>query len=483
MAISTLQNFYKETVAVDCTTGATNIYVSTKPTPINGYLVISPGSESLREIIKYTGTGTDGTGDYVTIALAGDRGLGGTTDQAHIAGEAVRMNYTAEHQQEIDDTIEAIVQAGAPNASTTVKGISKLSAAPADAAEPIAVGTNDTRMNAGAGVTATQAQFIAATTGMISMYAGAAAPTGFLLCDGAAVSRTTYADLFAVTSTSYGVGDGSTTFNVPDLRSSFPVGAGQKQESITVDAASIEIGSDLGDITSGHREDGWIRIDGAASGIANGVGFTPASTLNGLDSGTTYYLRDAGSTFSLFATGLDAIASKNQINVISSDFNGTSVSAIKNDAVITVAALSQNIITGTKVTISTDDTLPTGLSAGDYFVIKLTSTTIRLASSYKEAMAGHSLALVNAGAGTMTMIFQLTDRLLGDSGGEEENTLLISQMPTHTHGSNINQSGGDFDSSGSGSDNASRRDTDATGGDTPHNNMPPFVVINYIIKT
>jgi len=162
MAISTLQNFYKETVAVDCTTGATNIYVSTKPTPINGYLVISPGSESLREIIKYTGTGTDGTGDYVTIALAGDRGLGGTTDQAHIAGEAVRMNYTAEHQQEIDDTIEAIVAAGAPNASTTVKGISKLSAAPADAAEPIAVGTNDTRMNAGAGMTVDEKDILVA---------------------------------------------------------------------------------------------------------------------------------------------------------------------------------------------------------------------------------------------------------------------------------------------------------------------------------
>ena len=162
MAISELQNFYKETVAVDCTTGATNIYVSTKPTPINGYLVISPGSESLREIIKYTGTGTDGTGDYVTIALAGDRGLGGTTDQAHIAGEAVRMNYTAEHQQEIDDTINAIVSAGAPNASTTVKGISKLSAAPTDAAEPIAVGTNDTRMNVGAGMTADEKAILVA---------------------------------------------------------------------------------------------------------------------------------------------------------------------------------------------------------------------------------------------------------------------------------------------------------------------------------
>lgn len=45
---------------------------------------------------------------------------------------------------------------------------------------------------------------------------GVAAPTGFLACDGAAVSRTDYADLFAVVGTAYGVGDGSTTFNVPN---------------------------------------------------------------------------------------------------------------------------------------------------------------------------------------------------------------------------------------------------------------------------
>lgn len=44
---------------------------------------------------------------------------------------------------------------------------------------------------------------------------GVAAPAGFLACDGAAVSRATYADLFAVVGTAYGVGDGVTTFNVP----------------------------------------------------------------------------------------------------------------------------------------------------------------------------------------------------------------------------------------------------------------------------
>lgn len=55
-------------------------------------------------------------------------------------------------------------------------------------------------------------------TGSLMPYAGAAAPSGWLLCAGQAVSRTTYSDLFAALSTTYGPGDGSTTFNLPDLR-------------------------------------------------------------------------------------------------------------------------------------------------------------------------------------------------------------------------------------------------------------------------
>jgi len=55
-------------------------------------------------------------------------------------------------------------------------------------------------------------------SGMLMPYAGATAPTGWLLCYGQAVDRTTYADLFAVVGTTYGAGDGSTTFDLPDLR-------------------------------------------------------------------------------------------------------------------------------------------------------------------------------------------------------------------------------------------------------------------------
>lgn len=63
-------------------------------------------------------------------------------------------------------------------------------------------------------------------------YAGSGDPvdtdgtTRWLVCDGRAIGRTTYSKLFAVVATSYGAGDGSTTFNIPDMRGRVPVGAG-----------------------------------------------------------------------------------------------------------------------------------------------------------------------------------------------------------------------------------------------------------------
>lgn len=60
--------------------------------------------------------------------------------------------------------------------------------------------------------------------GSIYMYAGSTIPAGFLLCDGTSVSRSTYADLFAVIGTAFGVGDGSTTFNLPNLSGKVAIG-------------------------------------------------------------------------------------------------------------------------------------------------------------------------------------------------------------------------------------------------------------------
>lgn len=62
---------------------------------------------------------------------------------------------------------------------------------------------------------------LASPTGSMAPYGGASAPGGWLLCDGSAVSRTTYSALYAIIANAYGAGDGTTTFNLPDLRGRF----------------------------------------------------------------------------------------------------------------------------------------------------------------------------------------------------------------------------------------------------------------------
>lgn len=66
-------------------------------------------------------------------------------------------------------------------------------------------------------------------TGSVTAFAGSSAPTGWLLCDGSAVSRTTYSTLFSTIGTTYGSGDGSTTFNIPNLKGRMPVGLDSTQ--------------------------------------------------------------------------------------------------------------------------------------------------------------------------------------------------------------------------------------------------------------
>jgi phage-related tail fiber protein len=66
--------------------------------------------------------------------------------------------------------------------------------------------------------------FSAIPAGTVIMTAGSTAPAGFIKANGAAISRTVYADLFAAIGTTFGTGNGSTTFNVPDMRGEFPRG-------------------------------------------------------------------------------------------------------------------------------------------------------------------------------------------------------------------------------------------------------------------
>ena len=101
----------------------------------------------------------------------------------------------------------------------------------------------------------------AVPVGTIIMYGGVVRPTGWLTCYGGAVSRTTYAELFALIGTRYGAGDGSTTFNLPNFAARVPLGPGSGravgdeggEATHTLTVAEIPA---HGHVLGGYRTDG-----------------------------------------------------------------------------------------------------------------------------------------------------------------------------------------------------------------------------------
>lgn len=152
----------------------------------------------------------------------------------------------------------------------------------------------------------------AVPAGTVMPYAGSTAPTGYLLCDGSAVSRSTYSALFAVVGTAFGYGNNSTTFNLPDLRGRFIRGEdggtgrdpGTRQASAT-GGSSSGVGSYEPDAFQGHYHDFYHNnITGltgsgpftlSGGGASNGVAFT-GSVANPSDDGTNGTPRTSSET-------------------------------------------------------------------------------------------------------------------------------------------------------------------------------------------
>ena len=127
-------------------------------------------------------------------------------------------------------------------------------------------------------------------TGTLLQFAGASIPGGFLGCDGSSVSRTTYAALFAVIGVIYGVGDNSTTFNLPDMRRKTGVGAGGTSTAI--------LGNTVG--SKGGEETHLLNVNEIPSHF-HGSSQTPHGhnfqvNVNTPTSGGTRYLANGGFT-------------------------------------------------------------------------------------------------------------------------------------------------------------------------------------------
>lgn len=111
-------------------------------------------------------------------------------------------------------------------------------------------------------------------TGEMRMWAGAIAtpPTGWLICDGSAISRTTYSGLFTVIGTVYGVGNGSTTFNIPNFTNVFPYGANEGSS-----AGNASVGATGGNLTLTGNDSSIIGKGSDPTNISSQTGLGASS--------------------------------------------------------------------------------------------------------------------------------------------------------------------------------------------------------------
>ena len=122
-------------------------------------------------------------------------------------------------------------------------------------------------------------------SGVVLPYAGASAPTGWFFCYGQPVSRTTYATLFGILGITFGPGDGTTTFNLPDMRGSIPVGKIDMGGSASSNLNSTYYGANPANLAAIGGSQSLTMVQ---ANLPN-VNFTVSGTFNGNTSGSLSY--------------------------------------------------------------------------------------------------------------------------------------------------------------------------------------------------
>lgn len=167
----------------------------------------------------------------------------------------------------------------------------------------------DTMKNLIAGATL----FADTPLGTINAFGGNTAPDGWLMCQGQAVSRTTYADLFAVIGTAFGSGDGSSTFNVPDFRESVAKGAGLTGKTVGahVSTNGLAVGEFLDDRLQTHQHiASRVGTDLYVQSITSG-GYTYGNPTNNTGNNTGR----SGATTEVKSVGVNFIIKAKQVGI------------------------------------------------------------------------------------------------------------------------------------------------------------------------
>lgn len=192
---------------------------------------------------------------------------------------------TSQHNPPMEDIAAALTgslprNGSAPMLATLNMGGSKV----ANSAAPTAPNDLATKAYIDAAIATVLAQVVSVPTGTIGMFAADFPPSGWLAANGVAVSRTTYAALFAVIGTKYGAGDGTTTFNVPQLAGEFPrfadVGRGVDPGRLVGTAQADEIKSHGHGVNDPGHAHPYSAGD-AQSGYGTGGGGVASNAPNG----------------------------------------------------------------------------------------------------------------------------------------------------------------------------------------------------------
>jgi microcystin-dependent protein len=128
-------------------------------------------------------------------------------------------------------------------------------------------------------------------TGELKMWPTATAPVGYLLCNGDLVSRTTYADLFAVIGTTYGAGDNTSTFALPNFTNRMPIGAGATYSANTT-------GGSANSVVVDHTHTATTTITDPGHSHATAVYYAGGITRNGMysNAGSTAFATNSATT-------------------------------------------------------------------------------------------------------------------------------------------------------------------------------------------
>lgn len=286
------------------------------------------------------------------------------------------------------------------------------------------IGDGTSAWNALPYIVPTAAPVASIPAGSITAFGGSAAPSGWLMCNGSAVSRTTYADLFSAIGTTYGVGNGSTTFNLPNLNGRVPVGfdvtqsefdflgktGGAKTHTLTVNEMPSHTHTQ-----NSHSHTGSTSEAGSHNHTATAT-----------NSGDHVHTADVGTV-------------ANHTHTIDSGGSHAHSYSVGTTAA-TVASVS-----GTGITQTTGQRQTSALTRSE-----TTGSAGAHTHGGTNAAGGHDHTITLGTAGSHTHSISV------DSDGLHSHTITIGSQIA------VNQN---------------------TGGGLPHSIMQPYIVLNYMIKT